>query len=239
MRDLIFLPLNETEELVISSDCAGGIGLKEEDIIKAPYDIVGYYAARVAFMELMSIGAAPMAVILQNFVHDEAWNELLRGVKQVISELGACVGITGSTESNMPLLQSAVGLILVGKVRKREKCMAVTPHNAKFAVIGEPLVGEAVIKHGNRIIPLSVFRGLLNASGIYEIVPVGSKGILYELEQLLLHNRLATKKTMCPIPLTVSSGPATSVLISYCPQQEEKIKQIAKDHFFPITFIEA
>ena len=238
MRDVLFFPLNELEELVISTDCSGGIGLKDRDVVKVPYDTVGYYGARVAFMELMSVGATPIAMVMQNFIHDEAWRQLLGGVNQVMTELDLAVPVTGSTESNMPLLQSAVGFMLLGKIQKNEKRISITPRSAKLAVVGEPLVGEKVITYQNRVLPLSIFRQLLKAPGIYEIIPIGSKGISYEVEQLLAQNSTKKKTISCALPLNVSSGPATSVLISYCPEFEENIKLIAKDYFFPINFID-
>jgi hypothetical protein len=234
MRDVLFLPLHENEELVIATDGSAAIGLKEADIVRVPYETVAYFAARVALMEVMCVGATPMAVVLQNFVHDEAWKALCAGIRNALAELDLTLPIVGSTESNFPTLQSAVGVTVIGTVNKAQKRVGKTPAKAKFAVIGEPLVGDEVIKHRDRVLPLSLFRQLLHRTEIYELVPVGSKGIWYELQGLLHDNNLEASPCSCALPLHASSGPATSVLISFDPIGEQSIRQIVKDYFFSI-----
>jgi hypothetical protein len=235
MRDVLFLPLDSEEELVIATDCSGGIGLKEADLVKVPYETVSYYGARVALMELMSVGAVPIAFVLQNFVGDKEWKRLLLGINQAFDELHLSVPITGSTESNMSMLQSAISFTAIGKVRKANKRVGITPRQAKFAVIGEPLVGDEVVKRQDRVLPLSLFQQLLTLPGIYEIVPIGSKGIFHELKGLMEINGFAPQEVCCSLPLDASSGPATSVLISYCPEAEGEIKEAAGDYFFSIN----
>jgi hypothetical protein len=230
MRDVLCLPLNEKEELVLAADCSGGIGLKEDDVVRVPYDIVGYYGARVALMELMSVGATPKAMVMQNFVEDEAWNELVRGVKQAMNELQLSLPLTGSTESNMPLKQSAVGWTAIGTVEKEKKRIGVTPPSARWAVIGEPLVGEAVLEKNDRMLSLSLFRSLLQFDGVYEMIPIGSKGILHEWQ--LVHG---DRPLQCSLPLTASAGPATCVLISYEGEKEEELRALTSSLFYPIV----
>lgn len=230
MRDVLCVPLDEENELVLATDCSGGIGLKQDDVVNVPYDVVAYYGARVAWMELMSIGATPKAFVLQNFVNDDAWHALVAGVQQAMEELQLSLPITGSSESNMPLMQSAVGFVAVGTVRKAEKRINVTPTGACWAVIGEPLVGEAVIQKKDRIIPLSLFRTLLQLDGVYEIIPVGSKGIWHEWK--LVHGE---RPLRCSLPLHASAGPATCVLISYDRAQQHFLQSLAGTLFHPIV----
>ncbi|WP_027408636.1 AIR synthase related protein [Anoxybacteroides tepidamans] len=234
MRDVLFLPLGENEELVIAADGSAAIGLKEADIVCAPYETVAYFAARVALMEAMCVGAEPIAVVLQNFNGDEAWNALCAGVRQALSELQFTLPLVGSSESNFPTLQSALGVTVIGKVRTKRKRMAITPKDAQFAVIGEPLVGDDVLKRHDRALPLSLFRRLLSIEGIFELVPIGSKGIAYELQQLFEDNRMEAAPFASPLPLHVSSGPATSLLISFHPQAQKEIRRCTGDYFFPI-----
>ncbi|QPA29883.1 AIR synthase related protein [Thermaerobacillus caldiproteolyticus] len=234
MRDVLFLPLYQDEELVIAADGSAAIGLKEADIVHVPYETVAYFAARVALMEVMCVGAAPLAVVLQNFVHNEVWEALCTGIRTALGELHLDLPIVGSTESNFPTLQSAVGMTVIGMVHKAQKRIGTTPSDAKFAVIGEPLVGDEVMERRDRVLPLSLFRQLLHRTDIYELVPVGSKGIFYELQGLLDDNSLQSSQCSCALPLHASSGPATSLIISFDPNGEEEIKQMARDYFFPI-----
>jgi hypothetical protein len=236
MRDVLFVPLAEGMELAIAADGSAAIGEKEKDLVNVPYDIVAYFAARVALMELLSVGAEPYAVVLQNFAADQAWESLCRGIRQTCEELQTDIPITGSSESNFSTIQSAIGVTAIGTIARSKKRIAVTPKGAKFAVIGEPLVGDEVLKRKERIVPLPLFLQLLKQPHIYEIVPIGSKGIYYELQQLLQANGLAFSSCSCALPLFVSAGPSTAILISYHSCAEEEVKKIAKDLFFPLQF---
>src|SRR5699024_6649453 len=103
------------DELVIAVDNSGSIGMKTNDHVQVPYDVVSYYNFRVAWMECVSAGAEPISIILHNFSGDEAWSSLIKGIKQGMKELNVeNISITGSTESNFSLHQSAVGLVIIG-----------------------------------------------------------------------------------------------------------------------------
>ena len=234
MRDVLFLPLSDEEELVIAADGAAAVGLKEDDFVHAPYETVAYFTSRVALMEAMCVGAEPIAVVLQNFIGDKHWETLCLGIQQTFSELLISVPIVGSTESNFPTLQSAIGVTVIGKVKRAKKKRRITPKTAKFAVIGEPLVGDDVLKRHDRVVPLPLFKQLLQHPAVLELVPVGSKGIAYELRQLLDDNGIAALSYHCALPLDVSSGPATSLLVSFLPEEEHAIRTLAQNYFFPI-----
>ncbi|MBB3906671.1 ATPase [Anoxybacteroides rupiense] len=238
MRDVLFLPLYENEALVIAADGSAAIGLKELDLVCASYETVSYFAARVALMEALCVGAEPLAAVLQNFNGDESWGALCAGVRQALLELSLSLPLVGSTESNFTTQQSAFGITVVGKVQNKQKRMGITPRHAKFAVIGEPLVGDEVLKKQDRLLPLPLFRQLLSRSEIFELVPIGSKGIWYELQQLLNDNGLTASSCYCPLPLHASAGPATSLLISFQPEMEEAIRKMTNRYFFPIEIVQ-
>jgi hypothetical protein len=231
MRDVIFQRINEETDLVISIDSSGGIGLKESDIVKVPNEVVGYYTARVALMENMSVGGEPFALLLQNFTGDAAWDAYKLGAEKALQELHLpSIPILGSSETNSSLLQSAFGVSILGRVSQKR---VNTPEGAYFAVIGNPLVGEEVVKQEEKVLPLSLFHSLLSVFGIYEIVPIGSKGIQYEWKLLCERSelKLASCHSTDGIDLEKSSGPATSILISYDSSMEAIIKKIAHTYF--------
>jgi len=233
MRDVLFLPLNNEKEIVISTDCSGAIGEKAGDEVYAPDRIVAYFSMRVAMMELMAVGGSASAVILSNFTGDQAWSEYMEGIQQVFTELEISpLPVIGSSETNMSLLQSAVGLTVLGGIYKERKRIKRTPADACFAVIGEPLVGAPVLTEKERVAPLSLFRKLLEIAEIYEVVPIGSKGILYEFGQLLKDNNLSDCNVHCFLDLYKSSGPATCFLISYSKSAEEMIQQVAGRYYY-------
>ncbi|WJV28487.1 hypothetical protein QTG56_15485 [Rossellomorea sp. AcN35-11] len=87
-RDVIPLSISDEEELILASDCSGGIGMKEADGVTADPETVGYYCFRVAVMECLSVGAQLQAVQLLNFTSEDAWEEYTRGVKKRLDGIG-------------------------------------------------------------------------------------------------------------------------------------------------------
>lgn len=233
MRDVLFIPSTEERELVISTDCSGGIGEKPDDVVFASNRLVSYFTMRVAIMELLAVGAAPTAVVLANFSGDNSWQEYMTGIYQVYEELQISpLPLVGSTETNMSLQQSAIGLTVLGEINQQQKRIKKTPANAMFAVIGDPLVGDKVITEKARVAPLSLFRKCLELAGIYEIIPVGSKGIYHELELLLKINAISNGEIAgSSLNLYASSGPATCFIISYDEAIEEKLQELTGQYF--------
>jgi hypothetical protein len=236
MRDVLFLPLNEEEELALAIDNVGAIGEKERDDLKVPYDIAAYYSLRVAMMELLSVGAIPLSIAIANFNGEEAWSLYEKGIRNVCHELDVePLPIAGSSETNFSLMQSAVGFTLIGKVKKAEKRIGCTPASARLAVVGTPLVGFEVLEQGEKMIPLSLFQSLLKEPGVYEVVPVGSKGVRYEIGIMEGMNGCSFSYRQSALSLDKSAGPATCILISYNGDCESKIKDICRELFHPLT----
>ena len=222
MMDSLILPFNDSQSLVISTDNSGGIGLKEKDLVHVPYEVVGYYSFRVAVMECLASGGSPIAVVLQNFCGDEAWGSLTKGVRKGMDEIGLDLSITGSTESNMPLQQSALGLMVIGK---REKGLgSKETSNRKMAIVGRPLVGDEVIEQQQWVAPLSLFKWCSELEGV-RLLPVGSKGIAYEWEQLDPQGGGIPERIKGRVDIEKSSGPSTSFLITYPESLEADIFQ--------------
>ena len=198
-RDVSIISLNEKEALVIAADNSGGIGLKEQDHVKTSYDVVSYYGFRVAVMECMAAGGKPISIVIHNFCDDHAWDLLLAGIEKGLEELGlkGAVSVTGSTESNFTMLQSALGMIVLGK-RESSYVDEVSFENRKVAVIGSPLVGNEVLEQEKDVIPLSLFHELCQLEDVV-IVPVGSKGILYELKNMLDDPSIVGDSLICDV----------------------------------------
>lgn len=226
-RDVIFLPNSADEWLAIACDNSGGIGEKERDVVHVPYEMVIDYGLRVAFMELFAVGAKPNALIVQNFVHDDVWPLIEKGRDKICKELSIePILLSGSTESNFSLLQSALGFTVIGKVKKDHVKVGMTPKGAAIALIGKPLVGKEVIDNEHEMAPLSLFKTLLHHPGVYEIVPCGSKGIFHECK--LLNETFVSHPF---IDLQKSAGPATCFVMTYDQTYEQQLQTIAKTHF--------
>ena len=224
-RDVSIISLNEKEALVIATDNSGGIGLKEHDFVKTSYDVVSYYGFRVAVMECMAAGGKPISIVIHNFCDDHAWDLLLAGIEKGLEELGlkGAVSVTGSTESNFTMLQSALGLIVLGK-RENFYVDEISFENRKMAVIGSPLVGNEVLEQEKDVIPLSLFHELCQLEDVV-IVPVGSKGILYELKNMLNDPSIVGDRLICDVDVMKTAGPATCVLITFKPDLEPLLQE--------------
>jgi hypothetical protein len=231
MRDIITIPFHDKYSLIIASDNSGAIGMKEHDLVKVSYETVAFYSFRVAVMECMAAGGQPISVVLHNFCGNEPWEELLRGIKKGLLELGLKeVSITGSTESNFSLLQSAVGLVVLGQKPLGKTTEITFSDVLKFAVIGMPLVGNEVIEHEDDIVPLAVFQEICKIENVM-IWPVGSKGILFEMNQMFGNERFLKEIVISNVDVVKSSGPSTCFIVVYQTGQEAELKKAAGGFF--------
>ncbi|MFD2923722.1 ATPase [Halobacillus naozhouensis] len=209
------IPIEEGRELVIATDNAGGIGSKPNDLVHVSYKTVVESLFRVSFMDCLAWGAAPFAVTISNFVGDEVWDELEQTVRNLGNSLGYSLTITGSTESNMEMSQSAISLSMLGWVDPAEKRISISPEMCGVAMIGEPLVGEDVLSHPERIAPLELFQTITKQEWVYEILPVGSKGIQHCVRELEKRNRWGKTDLSIPFDVRASGGPSTSFIVTY------------------------
>ncbi|MCA0991326.1 ATP-binding protein [Pseudalkalibacillus hwajinpoensis] len=238
MRDGTVIELG-AETLIITSDNSGAIGMKEQDHVAVPYDVVSYYAFRVAVMENIALGGVPVSVVMHNFCGDREWEALVSGVERGKRELGFNheITITGSSETNMPMLQSALGVVVVGK-RKDELPEVRLDDATKFAVIGKPLVGDKVVKEASEIAPLDLFCWISEQDGVQAVLPVGSKGILYELNELVEEDvEVEERMVRAELDLYKSSGPATCFIVAYDGGLENHLRKRAGLHFNRVEIV--
>ncbi|MEH7503653.1 ATP-binding protein [Neobacillus drentensis] len=226
MRDSITIPFNGMDSLIIACDNSGAIGLKEQDLVHVPYETVAYYSFRVAVMECIASGGEPISVVLHNFCGNEPWDELVSGIQKGLGELNLSdVLITGSTESNFSLMQSALGLVVIGKKLTAKTTEIADTKHMKFAVVGIPLVGNEVIEQNDQVAPLSIFQEVSLIQGAM-LWPVGSKGILYELNQMIPNEELSEEMVVTTVDILKSAGPSTCFIAVVQPDQEETLRKI-------------
>lgn len=235
-RDVSVISINERESLVIASDNSGAIGLKEKDVVKTSYKVVAYYGFRVAVMECMAAGGAPLSVVIHNFCEEDSWEEIVNGVGRGLAEMGMMnVPITGSTESNFIMLQSALGMVVIGKKSSNFQEESVSARRMKFAVIGSPLVGEEVLHKESEVLPLSLFQEICQLEDVV-ILPVGSKGVFHELKIMLSGTSIVESDIICPVDLHKSAGPSTCIIVAFPSNLESIIKQQASHFYHPLQF---
>lgn len=204
---------------IVTTDNSGGIGEKTDDLVAVPDRITARFATRVALLEQWAAGAEPEAVLLHNFSGDASWDRYCDGIRDVFDEIGVVLPpISGSSETNMSLSQSAVAITLMGRQTFESKVL-----DGIWYTYGTPLVGEEVLTRESEIASLASLDKARRNGLIQRIWPVGSSGILAEWQ-------VVTGDTTCemasPLDVTCSAGPSTVVLLQIDPSQLAETNQI-------------
>jgi hypothetical protein len=237
MRNVVTIPFDGAGTLIIASDNSGAIGMKKDDLVFASYETIAYYSFRVAVMECTAAGGKPVSVIIHNFCGNEAWEKLTSGIQKGLNELHLKnIAITGSTESNFLLQQSAIGIIVIGQKPQGEMDKILFNEQSKIAIIGKPLVGSEVIEQEDQIAPLHIFQKI---SGFQRTMvwPVGSKGILYELNQMFQNKKFLMEQVNTDVDVLKSSGPATCFIALFQEDLEAEIKKMAGSYFHSVQIM--
>lgn len=220
MRNAILMP----NGFVLTTDNSAGIGEKAEDVVSTPDEIVSYFAARVALLEQWAANSTPLSIVVHNFSGDQSWAKYVAGIKKLFNEIGIeCPEITGSSETNMETLQSAIAVTMLGeRVEENNK-------EVRWYVYGKPSVGEEVIRDSDKIANLKKIREALNRGLVHQVWPVGSTGIKGECERLGLDGNLVDWD------IEKSAGPATTVLLGIDILKEKEAKLHFGDYFKAIS----
>lgn len=238
-RDLTLININNNQTLVISCDSSGGIGNKENDVVKTSPEITGYYAAQVAMMEILAFGAKPITVVDTLSVEmNDTGKRIINGIKKALEPLDFDMSnlITGSTEENIPVTQTGMGITIIGIVDNKRWKRPCTQAGLISVVVGLPKLGDEVVSNNNKtIMDISRLLELKQNKYIKEILPVGSKGILYELEQIANTNNINFElEKNIGIDLKKTGGPSTCVVIS---MEEDKYEELKAEFSIPVNKI--
>jgi hypothetical protein len=235
VRDLTLVSIDNEKTMVISCDSCGGIGLKSGDSLKYPPFHVGKYTAKVALLEVLCSGAD--IVCITNAVCNEmnhTGEEIIKGIKEELKVLNIDnVTLTGSTEENINTNSTAVGVTVIGIVENNKLKVNNVNCNCTLISVGIPKVGNEInLDNDKEIASYEDLNILLNIEGILEIVPVGSKGIRYECEQLAISNNLnleINKDTT--VDLYKTAGPGTVLIAAIKNNYLEEIKKMKNLNF--------
>lgn len=218
-RDLTIVDISPEHRMVITCDSSGGIGDKDMDVVKAEPEVVGYFAAHVALMELLAVGARPITIVNNLGVEmDQTGTRIINGIKRALEPLNIKedIPITGSTEENFPVCQTFMGITVIG-IMEKSSWRSKKPRKGDLAVlVGMPKVGQEILEDkGREIMSLSLLMELLKKPYIMEILPVGSKGIQYELGEMAKTSELEYEiHNEGNIDLYKSAGPATCAIVA-------------------------
>ncbi len=217
-RDVEVASINHTQYLVASCDSCGAIGMKELDVYKVPWFFTGKLTTRVALLEVLSTGAVPqmLTVAISNEPYPTG-DELLKGVTDELE----CAGLRTlpmaiSTEKNMTTKQTALGISVIGVADKNKLRIGSTQQGDEIYCLGSPKVGSELNNPEDpEIVQVKAIQILLEISTIHDIIPVGSRGIRLEADQLAstVNSRLRVDLT-CTLDLDKSAGPSTCLIFS-------------------------
>ncbi len=120
-RDVLLFQLAHDEVLVIGCDSAGGIGPSPLDKIKVSGFILGKFTARTALLEVLAVNAMPVCIVDALGVAPKPIGAaILRGIRAEAKRAGLDpnLAVTGSTEKNIIVEQTGIGVTVIGTCRR-------------------------------------------------------------------------------------------------------------------------
>lgn len=222
-RDLSILPVSHEKWLVIACDSSAGIGEKAEDAVRIDPAVTAAFCLRVPLMELICYGATPIAVIdLIGNEKEPTGDQMLKGIKAELTRAElSTISLNGSTEENMPTKTSSVGITVIAEITAGKENF-VLQEACSLLQLGEPYVGEMVVKNQHTIFSYPLVKTLRQEVGVLDMLPVGSKGIRYEA-QLMTENSDFQVEFLTEENLDCSAGPATVILLAVRLEEEADI----------------
>lgn len=218
IRDLNIVPLPNEQYLVTAVDISAAIGEKPCDALKVPPELTGKMAVRVALLEVMASGAKIIAVNdVVGAEMEPTGRRVIAGIQEELqlADLGH-VELNGSTEENMETVQTSVGVTVIGLAESSQLKVNHIKKDALLLGYGEPRMGNELLEKPDLEVTYEIIKEFVTREDVLELVPVGSKGILYEASHLAQLNDCAfIEKAECNLSwLNKSAGPATTVLIA-------------------------
>lgn len=203
--------------MVLACDSCGGLGQKPGDVMALDPYFAGKFTVRVALLEVMASGARP--VVISDGLCCEmnpTGKAIMRGIEDEIAVCGLRdVMLTGSTEENFPTSMTGIGLTVLGFAADGLRFGSGVRGDIAL-LAGTPAVGSQVdLSDDGCYTNLARF---LACDGAVEIVPAGSKGILYEANLLAELHGLSFRPQTCGVDLSASAGPATCVVAMCRPE---------------------
>lgn len=211
-------------ELIATTDNAAAIGEKPQDVVSTSDQLTAYLTARVTFLEQLAAHALPTHVLLANFSGDAAWSRYVAGIQQVFDEAGLiCPQIDGSTESNMPTVQSGLSITMLGEQQQR------TPYKHEHLIwytYGLPLVGNEVLAQPEDVAQLQPIFQAWKEEIVQQVWPVGSKGLQAEFTRLFGNQQVKSS-----LNVEKTAGPCAVILLGIHPEKEQLAQKIFLRNF--------
>lgn len=209
---------------IATTDNAAAIGEKPQDVVVASDTLTAFLTARVTFLEQLAANAIPKHILLANFSGDASWSRYIAGLEQVFDEVGLhCPPVTGSSESNMPTLQSGLSVTMLGEIQQRSP---FEREKLSWYTYGVPLVGQEVLEQPADVAQLQPIYHAWREEIVQQVWPVGSQGLQAEFSRLFGQQPLKSS-----LDVEKSAGPCAVILLGINPQKEHFAQKIFTRNF--------
>lgn len=235
-RDVLYW-IDGPSAYVLACDSNAGIGQRPHDALQQSPVETGYSAAKVALMEVLAVGATPF--VLTNALggpRDDYGQQILAGIRAAIDEVAAHVTLTGSDETNVPTKQTAVGITVVGHAPAAALRLGGTRSGDVVACVGVPKDGLRVpyTEGEDDIANLRDVRNAARLAAVHEVLPVGSRGVAYEAQQLAAGMNGTVRFRESPIDLAASAGSGTCFLVTVPAEHAAALGSVVRP---PVTVV--
>lgn len=213
--------LLDDDVLVVACDSDGGLGPKPADTVAVDAGELGRFATRVPLLETVAAGATPVLVVDTLSVEmDPTGRAILDGVLAEAADAGlAPEAVTGSTEDNVPTVATGVGVTVLG--RARVGSLRAGSARAPFSVVllGRPMSAPAELFGSDHpeVVTVPVLMAAMEVDGVVEALPIGSRGVMHEYEQLAVSAGAVPRTpppSAWPVAPNQSGGPSTACLLA-------------------------
>lgn len=217
VRDLTVLDV-PGGTLVVACDSVGGIGPKQHDTVHATAATTAHFAARVALVEVMCAGATPTLVVDTLSVEaDPQGKEMVQAVAELAAEVGlAADRVTGTTEDNVVTHATGIGVTVLGEVTGAGLRPGSSRDGDAVVCLGLPRSApddRLYVGHPD-LVGLADLTALLDTDLVHDALPVGSKGLAWEVPQLAEAAGLGVRWRDTGVSRDHSAGPSSCVLVS-------------------------
>ncbi|MBC2182297.1 alpha-L-fucosidase [Listeria sp. FSL L7-0233] len=202
--------------ILTSCDISAGFGEKAHDGLMVAPEVTARLTLRVALMEMIASGAEVVSVSdVVGAEMEPTGRRVIAGLKDELAKANLShIELNGSTEENMKVTQTSVGVLVTGFATKAALKLVNVHEAAVLFAFGEPIVGAEVLQKMTEMPDYRLVKKLVAHSAVFEVVPVGSKGIAYEANLLArLNNGVFTASdTIGEEIMNKTAGPASVIL---------------------------
>ena len=227
IRDLTIWKWTSEEWLVFATDNLAGIGELVFDQFTAPPEDVGYFTARVVLFELLSSGVIPQMIIdtmSAGSGGDSYGKRIVAGIREAVQEAGLPDGfpITGSSENNILSPITTLSVTAIGHVFQAAFRPGSVRAGDEVWLVGIPKAAphDHVLRMDKTSVSFTQLFDLLAINSVRETLPVGSRGAIYEAQEMavtagirFLQSSQIVHRNVEGIA-TKSAGPATAVIVA-------------------------